>query len=61
MDDLLAMFGLGRAITLTVAMGASIAALFTAPIDAQSPAAVGQVAAPAQHAALPPDASGEHI
>jgi len=27
MDSLLAMFGLGRAITLTVALGASIAAM----------------------------------
>ena len=31
MDDALAMFGLGRAITLTVALVVSIAALLTAP------------------------------
>jgi len=61
MDDLLAVFGLGRAITLTVAMGASIAALFTVPIDAQSPAAGGSAAARTEQAALPSDASGEQI
>jgi hypothetical protein len=37
MDDLLGVFGLGRAITLTVAIGVAIAAFFTAPIDAQGP------------------------
>jgi hypothetical protein len=35
MDDLLTMFGLGRALALTVAIGASVAALFTAPVDAK--------------------------
>ena len=37
MDDLLALFGLGRAIALTVAAGVSVAALFTAPMEAKSP------------------------
>jgi len=62
MEDLLAVFGLGRAITLTVAAGASIAALFTAPIDAQSVTAAAQGnVPPAQAATLAPDATGEQI
>jgi len=51
MDDLLALFGLGRALALTVALGVSIAALFTAPIAAHTPASAGRMSVPSAQAA----------
>ena len=60
MDDLLAVFGLGRAITLATATIVSVGALFTAPLAAGPPSArrTGRrFGAPA----LPPEASGEQI
>jgi hypothetical protein len=58
MDDLLGLFGLGRAITLTVATGASVAAFLTAPIDAKSASGPAQAET---RSALPTDATGGEI
>ncbi len=61
MDDLLALFGLGRAITLATATIVSVGALFTAPLAAGPPPSPATLAADSAPPALPPEASGEEI
>ena len=61
MDDLLAIFGLGRALTLATATIVSLGALSTEPLGAVPAARPGTGAAANAPQALPADADGEQI